>query len=115
MCWLLVGVVCSLYEAIINFKEWGVEDITYGMTFSVLFFTITVTNGARPSSILVQKLCLEGNCRNERVEGLKMFSLQLQVMEIEYTACGLFSLNLRLFGTVVSVIASYIVIMVQIK
>jgi hypothetical protein len=63
----------------------------------------------------VQKLLLAGNCRNECVEELKMFSLQLQVMTIEYTEFGYFSLNLRLFTTVVSVIVSYFTIMVQIK
>jgi hypothetical protein len=58
---------------------------------------------------------LEGNCGNECVKELKMFSVQLQVMENEYTASGYFTLNLSLFSTVVSVIASYIIIMVQIK
>jgi hypothetical protein len=61
----------------------------------------------------VEKLLLEGKCRKECVEELKMFSLQLQAMTNEYTACGFFSLNLSLFTSVVSVIASYIVIMVQ--
>jgi hypothetical protein len=44
-----------------------------------------------------------------------MFSLQLQVMAIKYTACEFFTLNFSLFASVVNVIASYIVIMVQIK
>jgi hypothetical protein len=57
----------------------------------------------------------DGNCRNECVIELEKFSLQLQAMTKEYTACGFFSLNLNLFTSVVSVIASYIVIIVQIK
>ena len=65
--------------------------------------------------ILVQKLLLEGNCGNECVKEFQMFSIQLQVLQTEYTACGFFTLNLNLFTTVVSVIASYIIIMVQIK
>jgi len=36
-------------------------------------------------------------------------------MKTQYTACGFFSLNLRLFTSVVSVIASYIIIMIQIR
>jgi hypothetical protein len=63
----------------------------------------------------VEKLLVEGNCRNECVEELKMFSLQLQAMTNEYTAGGFFSLNLNLFTSVVSVVASYFVILVQIK
>ena len=120
MCWMLSGVLCSLYEGLINFKDVGLADAVYTITFSVLFFKVTffchtATNEARSSRTLVQKLLLVGNCRNENIEELKMFSIQLQVMKNEYTACGFFSLNLRFFASVVSVIASYIIIMVQFK
>jgi hypothetical protein len=37
----MVGVVCSLYEALINLGMWVVVDITYTITFIVLFFNIT--------------------------------------------------------------------------
>jgi hypothetical protein len=60
-------------------------------------------------------LLLEGNCRKKSTEELKMFSVQLQEMTIEYTACGFFSLNLSFFASVFGVIASYIIIMFQIK
>jgi hypothetical protein len=120
VCWIMTGVLCCLYELLIDFNVWEVTDAVYAITYSLLFFKITffchtATNEARTSRILVQKLLLGGNCRNECVKELKNFSLQLQVMEIEYTACGFFSLNLSLFAGVVSVIASYITIMVQIK
>jgi len=119
-CWMLTVVVFSLYEALINSEMWGISDVLYAITYSIFFFKVTLichtaTNEARSSSILVQKLLLEGNCRNENIEELKMFSLQLQVMTNEYTASGFFSLNLRLCASVVSAIVSYIVIMVQIK
>jgi len=118
VCATLTGVVLSLYDALLYFNEWGVEDLTYGIAFMVLFFKVTffchtATNEARNSRILVEKLLLEGNCRNECVKQLKMFSLQLQVMNNEYTACGFFSLNLRLFASVVSAIFSYVIILVQ--
>jgi hypothetical protein len=117
---MLTGVLCSLYEGLINFKVVGLADAVYITTYSVLFFKVayfchTATNEARSSRILLQKLLLGGNCRIECVEELKMFSLQLQEMTIEYTACGFFLLNLSLFASVVSVIASYILLMVQIK
>jgi hypothetical protein len=120
LCWLLVGILYTIYEALIKVEVWGVSDVTYIITFSVLFFKVTyfchtAENEARSSGILVQKLLLGGNSRNECVNVLKMFSLQLQVMKVKYTACGFFTLNLSLFASVVSVIASYIVIMVQIK
>jgi hypothetical protein len=120
LCWLLVGILCAIYEALISFEVLGVEDITYTISYSVLFFKVmyfchTAENESRSSGILVQKLLLGGNSRNECVNVLKMFSDQLQVMKIDYTACGFFSLNLSLFASVFSVIASYIVIMVQLK
>jgi hypothetical protein len=117
---MLTGVVLGLYEVLIYFNEAGGIILTYVIAFMVLllkvtFFCHTATNDARSSRILVQKLLLGGNCRIECVKELKMFSLQLQAMKNEYTACGFFSLNLKLFASIVSVIASYIVILVQIK
>ena len=120
VCCMLTGVVFCLYEGLLYFNMFGGLDLIYGITFMVLFFKVTffchtATNKARSSRILVEKLLLEGKCRNESVKQLKMFSLQLQAMKSEYTACGFFSLNLRLFISIVSVIATYIVILVQIK
>ena len=119
MCWMLTGVVYTLYEALVGSQMWGITDVLYAILYSMFFFSVTLichrcTKEAISSSILVQKLLLEGNCRNESVEELKLFSLQLQVMTIEYIACGFFSLNLSLFASVVSLIVSYIVIMVQV-
>jgi hypothetical protein len=39
-------------------------------------------------SFFVQKMLIEGDCRIEWIEVLKIFSFQLQVMSIDYTACG---------------------------
>ena len=99
MCSILTGVLCSIYEGLINFELMGLTDAVYAGTCLVLFFKVTLfchiaTNEARSSSILVQKLLLEGNCRSECVNQLKMFSLQLQIMKTQYTSCGFFSLNL---------------------
>ena len=120
LCWMLTGVLNSIYGLLIYFKVVELADVVYGVMYFVLFFKVTfychtATNEARSSRILVQKLLLEGNCRNESIEELKMFSVQLQVMKNEYNACGFFSLNLSLFASVVSVIASYTIIMVQMK
>ena len=83
--------------------------------FKVTFFCHTATNEARSTRTVVGKLLLEENRRKECVKQLKIFSLQLQAMKNEYTSCGFFSLNLSLFTSVVSVIVSYVVILVQIK
>jgi hypothetical protein len=119
-CSILTIVVICLYEALVCSEFSGVSDVIYATMYSFFFFKVTLichtaTNEARSSSILVQKLLLEGNCGKESIEELKLFSLQLQVMTNKYTASGFFSLNLSFFASVVSVIVSYIVIMVQMK
>ena len=86
MCWILTGVVFSLYAVLTNINEWGGEDITYGIRFTVFFFKVTfvcyrASNEARATRILVEKLILEGNCKKEYVKQHKMFSLQLQAMK----------------------------------
>ena len=120
MCCMLTGVVFFLYRVLFNFKEWGIANAVFAIIYCVFFFKVTfychtATNEARSSRIVVQKLLLEGNCRIECVKQLKMFSLQLQEMTNEYTACGFFTLNLKLFASVVSAIVSYVIIIVQIK
>jgi hypothetical protein len=122
MCWLLAGVLSSLYEGLIDFEVVGLADAVYEYTimYSVLFFKVmyfchTATIEARYSRILEQKLLLDGNRRIDVAEKLKMFSLQLQEMKIVYTGCGFFPLNLSLFASAVSVIGSGVIIMVQIK
>jgi hypothetical protein len=117
---MLTGVLFNLCEGLINFNVWGGEDLRHSISFLVLFFKVTffchaTSNEARSSRVVVENLLLEGNGGNECIEELKMFSLQLQAMKTEYTACGFFSLNLNLFTSVVSVIASYVVALVQIK
>jgi hypothetical protein len=96
-----------------------VSDIIDTITFLALMFKITILCNSYErrvfSRILIQKLFLEGNCSNECTKELKMFSLQLQMMKFQDTACGFFLLNLRFFTTFVSVIVSYVIIMVQIK
>jgi len=120
VCSVVTRVVFCLYEVLISYNKWAGEDLTHGIAFMVLFFKVTffchtTTNEAMSSRILVEKLLLEGNCRNENIEELGMFFPQPQAMKNMYTACGFFSLNLSVFTSVVSVIASYIVILVQIK
>jgi hypothetical protein len=120
VCWMLTGVLSSLFEVLIDFKVLELSNAEYAITCSVLFFNVTLvchaaTKEARVTRILVQNLLIEGNCRSECVNLLKMFSLQLQVMKIKYTACGFFTLNIKLVASVVCVFASYIINIVQNK
>jgi hypothetical protein len=120
MCWILTGVLCSLYDVLTAFNTFGITEVVYAIIYVVLFFQVmlfchTATEESKSSCILVQKLLLEGNFRSECVEELKNLFLQLQVMIIEYNACGFFALNLSYFASTVGVIASYVIILVQFK
>jgi len=95
LCSMLIGVLCTLYEILFNFKVWGIIKIVYAIMYSVLFFKVTfyrhtATNEAKSSRTVVQKWLLEGNYKNEWVKELKMFSLQLQEMTNEFNAFGFF-------------------------
>jgi hypothetical protein len=57
----------------VNFEVWGITHAVYAITYSVFFSKVkcychTATNEARSSRTVVQKLLLEGNCRNECVK-----------------------------------------------
>jgi hypothetical protein len=56
MCWMLTGVLCSSYQVIVNFKDWGAAYVVFTIVFSVFFFKVTLychtaTNEARSSRI----------------------------------------------------------------
>jgi hypothetical protein len=72
-------------------------------------------NERETSRILVQKLLLEDNLEDEDCKALTMLSAQLREMKITYTPCGLFTLNLPYLCSVVGLIVSYVIIMVQIQ
>jgi len=41
MCWMPTGVLCSLYEVLVDFKMVGLAGVLYAITYSVLFFKVT--------------------------------------------------------------------------
>jgi hypothetical protein len=63
----------------------------------------------------VQHLLLRKNVRSEVLEQLKLFSCQLVVNRIEFTACGFFSVNLKTLSTFVASVLTYIIVFEQMK
>jgi hypothetical protein len=63
---MLTGVLCNLYEGLVNFKLVGVAAVLYVGTYSVFlkvtFHCHTDKNKARTLRSLVEKLLLEGKC-----------------------------------------------------
>jgi hypothetical protein len=67
------------------------------------------------SKFMVQKLLLDNSLQPGDSEELKVLALQLNSTTTEYSAYGFFVLNLQFLCSVIGVIISYIVIVVQIK
>jgi hypothetical protein len=94
-------------------------------TFWILFFisremAITVschmtTSEAKKIQDNVQCILLRQHVRTEILEQLKMFSTQLTVNRIEFTAFGFFTLNLSTLSTFIASVITYIVVLEQMK
>ncbi|XP_050492519.1 gustatory receptor for sugar taste 43a-like isoform X3 [Bombus huntii] len=71
----------------------------------------TVAEGKRTATLVSQLLscCFEADVRRE----LEIFSLQLLHRPLEFSACGLFSLDRNLITSIAGVITTYLVILVQ--
>ncbi|XP_050597291.1 gustatory receptor for sugar taste 43a-like [Bombus affinis] len=71
----------------------------------------TVAEGKKTAALVSQLLscCFEADARRE----LEIFSLQLLHRPLEFSACGLFSLDRNLITSIAGVITTYLVILVQ--
>jgi hypothetical protein len=72
-------------------------------------------NEGETSKILVQKLLLEENNGDKDVKELIMLSAQLKDMKIKYTAYGFFALNFPHLCSVIGLIVTYVIIVVQLQ
>jgi hypothetical protein len=63
----------------------------------------------------VQRLLLRQNIRIEALEQLRLFSSQLIVNKIEFTAFGFFSVNLTTLSTFIASVVTYIIVFEQMK
>jgi hypothetical protein len=119
-CWTLTAIIFFVYQALFYFENEGIINMGYAVICFVFFFRVAhscqaATSEVSGSGTLVQKIILETNLKHECMKEWKMFSVQLEVMKVEYTACGCFSLNLRLLCSLIGAIVSYIIIMIQVK
>jgi hypothetical protein len=73
------------------------------------------TSQARKLQDNVQLILLRQHIRPETLEQLKVFSAQLTVNRIEFTAFGFFTLNLSTLSTFTASVMTYVVVLEQIK
>jgi hypothetical protein len=119
-CWLLVSVIIVLFSIL-----YELEDHQYGSIGSMIVFFIllirisstchTVESENDTSKLLVQKLLLEDDLKPQDITELKFLSFQLNSTTVQYSAYGLFVLNLSFLCSITGVIISYMIIVVQLK
>jgi hypothetical protein len=118
--WILVSVVLAVFFLLLDSECNAYTGIGY--LISSLYFLIKLASTCHTagsendvSKFLVQKLLLDNTLQPKDTEELKMLALQLNSITTEYSAYGFFTLNLSFLCSVIGVIISYIMIIVQIK
>ncbi|PNF19713.1 hypothetical protein B7P43_G15307 [Cryptotermes secundus] len=118
--WILVTMVLMVFFTLQEAEYGAYSGIGY--LFSSLCLLTKLSSSCHTagseigvSKFLVQKLLLDSTFQPKDSEELKMLALQLNSTTTEYSAYGFFILNLQFLCSVIGVIISYIVIIVQIK
>jgi hypothetical protein len=130
--WIITALVYVSYTALymlhhLVVNQWNVGEYnvmigyaSWGFFFLFLLMCVTVSSHlavdeARKSSLLIHKLILRPDLRVGIVKELMQFAAQLKVMQVKFTACGFFAIDLPLLSTVIGVTCTYIIIMIQLS
>lgn len=119
-CWLLVSIIIALFFTLFELEDGQYGSLVYLIVYSILLIRIsstchTAASENDTSKLLVQKLLLEDDLNPQDLTELKFLSLQLNNTQVQYSACGLFVLNLSFLCSVTGVIISYMILVVQLK
>jgi hypothetical protein len=119
-CWVLVCLITAIFFTLLD-SEYGEGAGVGNMIFYVVLLISISSTCHRAASendkskLLVQKLLLENDLTPKDITELKLLSFQLNNTPVQYSACGIFVLNLPFLCSVTGVIISYIIIIVQLK
>jgi len=83
-------------------------------TFSIVFVCERAKSEHKKAVHKIQKLILYVGENGDVREQLELFSTQLANNRIEFTACGVFSVNFKLVRSLVSTVVTYVIVLVQI-
>ena len=119
-CRLLVGIIIALFFTLFELEDGQYGSLVYLIVYFILLIRISSichTAGSEndTSKLLVQKLLLEDDLNPQDITELKFLSLQLTNTPVQYSAFGLFVLNLSFLCSVTGVIISYMLLVVQLK
>jgi hypothetical protein len=118
--WMLVSAVFVVFFTLLDSEYGEFTGIGYLMMVLCLLTKLatschTVGSEIDASKFFVQKLLLDDELHPKDMEELQMLSVQLNSTTAEYSAYGFFALDLPFLCSVIGVIISYIVIIVQMK
>jgi hypothetical protein len=117
--WLLVSIIFVLFFTLFELEAGQYGSIGYIIVSFISLIRITSTchtaaSENDTSKLLVQKLLLQDGLKSHDITELNFLSFQLD-NKPQYSACGLFDLNLSFLCSVTGVIISYIILVVQLK
>ena len=92
--------------------------ITWAIFYFMFVFVISwicelASNEGRRTAIVLQKLLLIPNLQPQIVSEIKLFSYQVLIRKVSFTAWNIFTLNLKFLGSIVGSIITLLVILVQ--
>ena len=83
-------------------------------TFCIVFASERAESEHKKAVHKIQKLILYVGENGDVREQLELFSIQLANNRIEFTACGVFSVNFKLVRSLVYTVVTYVIVLVQI-
>jgi hypothetical protein len=118
--WLLINIIFLIFFTSFELEVAQYGSIGYLIVSFILLIRITSTchtaaSEKDTSKLLVQMLLLEDDLKPRDITELKLLSFQLNNTPVQYSACGLFELNLSFLWNVTGLLISYIIIVVQLK
>lgn len=130
--WLFMSIVLVLSSTLLTFIYSSNTDSTFErysnfchsiwhcIYCGILIIIVTMSchlvgNETENIMIQVQKLLLKQDLGNEIEKELKQFCCQLNYLKFEFSACGLFTLNLQFLNSFLSMSLAYFVITFQWK
>lgn len=94
------------------FILWTIASVL--KTFCIIFASERAESEHKKSVYKIQKLILYVGENGDVREQLELFSNQLANNRIEFTACGVFSVNFKLMRSLVYTVVTYVIVLVQI-
>jgi hypothetical protein len=91
---------------------WTVTSCT--RVFCGVFVSSRAHEEFRKTVSAVRKLTLLAGLNPQVQDQLELFSIQLSSSKIEFTACGFFTVNLKLVRSLVYTVTTYIIVLVQV-